>query len=147
MNSILSIWFISGIVIMNVILILVGCLGKVSYFPSLLSIMFILYSSSMLFILGDQLIKWNYYLGLLYLFKVKICYNVINYYIVIMNIIVNVVFIKFIITIKHLAFMNSINLFIIIYLLIIIEDSIYSIVYLINYFVLLLLMLLLIIID
>ena len=49
-----------GTLMTNVLICLVGCFGKVGYFPSLIITMLVLYCSSYLLVMYDQIIKRGY---------------------------------------------------------------------------------------
>ena len=123
-----------GPLMTNDIFYLVGCFGKVGYFPSLLIIVLVLYCSSYLLIIYDQIPKRNYLFCSLVINSIAISFNLADHYAILFNFIVINIFIKFIFTIKHLVSVSSISSFILTYLLISIENSLYSILYLLSYF-------------
>ena len=123
-----------GTLMTNVIFYLVGCFGKVGYFPSLLIMMLVLYCSSYLLIIYDQIIKRNYLFCFLIINSIAISPNLIDYYAILLNFAVINIFIKFIFTIKHLISISSISLFILTYVLISIEGGLFAVFFLFIYF-------------
>ena len=117
----------------NTMSFLVFCFGKIGYFPFFQLVTLIVYCSSYLFILFDQLVKFSYLFIFSFLFILSID-TIIDFFLSLLNFLVLQVFIKFLFTIKHLVLISSIVVFIMIYLLIIIEDMLYSIIYLLCYF-------------
>ena len=128
-----------GTLMTNVLICLVGCFGKVGYFPSLLITMLVLYCSSYLLIMYDQIIKRGYLFCFLVINGIAISPNLIDYYAILLNFIVINIFIKFIFTIKHLISISSISLFILTYVTVSIEGGLFAIFFLFIYFVWLLL--------
>ena len=128
-----------GTLMTNVLIHLVGCFGKVGYFPSLLITMLVLYCSSYLLIMYDQIVKRNYLFCFLVINGIAISPNLIDYYAILLNFIVINIFIKFIFTIKHLISISSISLFILTYVTVSIEGGLFAIFFLFIYFVWLLL--------
>lgn len=131
-----------GTLMTNGLICLVGCFGKVGYFPSLLITMLVLYCSSYLSLMYDQIIKRGYLFCFLVINGIAISPNLIDYYAILLNFIVINIFIKFIFTIKHLISISSISLFISAYVTVSIEGGLFAIFFLFIYFVCLLLLLL-----
>ena len=117
----------------NTMSFLVFCFGKIGYFPFFSLSLLIVYCYSYFFILCDQLVKVSYLFILYLCFNLNIT-NIIDFFLSLLNFLVLQVFIKFLLTFKHLVLISSIVVFIMIYLLIIIEDMLYSIIYLLCYF-------------
>ena len=124
----------------NVTFLLVGCFGKVGYFPSLIIILLVLYCSSYLLIIYDQIIKRNYLFCYLVINSIAISLYLVDYYAILFNFIVINIFIKFIFTIKHLISISSISLFMLPYL-VIVSNELYLVIYLVSYLLLLVLLL------
>ena len=131
---------IVGSLMTNVTFLLVGCFGKVGYFPSLIIILLVLYCSSYLLIIYDQIIKRNYLFCYLVINSIAISLYLVDYYAILFNFIVINIFIKFIFTIKHLISISSISLFMLPYL-VIVSNELYLVIYLVSYLLLLVLLL------
>ena len=120
----------------NPLLLIVSCYGKVGYYPffSLLSI--ILYNTSYLFILLDLINKRLYLISLTLVLNVCIFFRCSEYWLVLINLLIIISFIRSFSSIKHLLYISSYLLFITIYLLILLNNYLFSTLYLLIYLLL-----------
>jgi len=132
-NAILSIGLIIGILMSNSLLLIISCYGKVGYYPffSVLSMLF--YNTSYLFILFDLINKWAYFSSFILIVNYSIFFRCSEYWLVLINLMIIISFIRLIISIKHIIFISSYLLFIFIYLLILLNNYLFSYLFLLFY--------------
>jgi len=134
LNSILSIWFIVGILLSSSLILVYGCFGKVGYFPFILVLSYQYYSSNYIWIIYDQLNKWGYFRVILFLVYFSIClFMNFGYWFILVNFLIIIYYIKFIFSIKHLILISSLQLFLFILCGLYFEDELYSLLLLIIY--------------
>ena len=122
-NGILGIWLILGILLCNSLLIILGCFGKIGYFPFFLLLFYLWYCSSYLYLMFDLINKWAI-LGS-FIFIIHLSMN-FGYWFVLVNFLVIIFFIKFVLSIKHLILISSLINFLFIIILILVEDELFS---------------------
>ncbi len=132
-NAILSIGSIIGILMSNSLLLIISCYGKVGYYPffSVLSMLF--YNTSYLFIIFDLINKWAYFSSFTLILNYSIFFRCSEYWLVLINLMIIISFIRLIISIKHIIFISSYLLFIFIYLLILLNNYLFSYLFFIFY--------------
>ena len=135
MNSILSIVLILGILITNYLLIIIGCFGKVGYFPFFLVYSYIIFSCSYLFLIYNLFNKVAYLCSLLVIFNISIFFNSFNYWLILISLIIILSVIKFLGTIKHSIWISSIILFNLLFVLVLIKVELFLINYIFFYLV------------
>ena len=123
LNGILSIWLIIGILLSNSLFFILGCFGKVGYFPFFLILGYQYYSSSYLWMVFDLINKWAI-LGS-FIFIIHLSMN-FGYWFVLVNFLVIIFFIKFVLSIKHLILISSLQLFLFILCGLYFEDELFS---------------------
>ena len=133
MNAILSIGSITGLSMSNSLLLIISCYGKVGYYPffSVLSMLF--YNTSYLFILFDLINKWAYFSSFTLILNVSIFFRCSEYWLVLINLMIIISSIRLISSIKHIIFISSYLLFIFIYLLILLNNYLFSYLFLLFY--------------
>ena len=132
-NAILSIGSISGIYMSNSLLLIISCYGKVGYYPffSVLSMLF--YNTSYLFILFDLINKRAYFSSFTLILNVSIFFRCSEYWLVLINLMIIISSVRLISSIKHIIFISSYLLFIFIYLLILLNNYLFSYLFLLFY--------------
>ena len=133
MNAILSIGSITGLSMSNSLLLIISCYGKVGYYPffSVLSMLF--YNTSYLYIIFDLINKWAYFSSFTLILNVSIFYRCSEYWLVLINLMIIISSIRLISSIKHIIFISSYLLFIFIYLLILLNNYLFSYLFLLFY--------------
>ena len=118
LNGILSISLILGILLSNYLLFILGCFGKIGYFPFLFVLASLWYCSSYLFLMIDLINKWAYLGSFLVIFHLYILLNSFSYWFTLIHFLILMFFIKLILTIKHLILISSLinYLFIILFM-------------------------------
>lgn len=132
-NAILSIGSISSIYMSNSLLLIISCYGKVGYYPffSVLSMLF--YNTSYLFILFDLINKRAYFSSFTLILNVSIFFRCSEYWLVLINLMIIISSVRLISSIKHIIFISSYLLFIFIYLLILLNNYLFSYLFLLFY--------------
>ena len=133
MNAILSIGSIIGIVMSNSLLLIISCYGKVGYYPFFLILSMLFYNTSYLFILFDLINKWAYFSSLILVLNVSIFFRCSEYWLVLINLMIIISSIRIISSIKHIIFISSYLLFIFIYILILLNNYLFSYLFLLFY--------------
>ena len=123
-NGILSIWLNIGIWMSHSLFFIIGCFGKVGYFPFFLVFAYLLYVASYPFSIFDILNKWAYFSSFLIILNISI-FQGLDYWLIIINFFIIIFFIKFIISIKHLILISSYLLFLILIILIFIKEELF----------------------
>ena len=133
MNAILSIGSITSPLISNSLLLIISCYGKVGYYPffSVLSMLF--YNTSYLFILFDLINKRAYFSSFTLILNVSIFFRCSEYWLVLINLMIIISSVRLISSIKHIIFISSYLLFIFIYLLILLNNYLFSYLFLLFY--------------
>ena len=132
-NAILSIGSIIGILMSNSLLITISCYGKVGYYPFFLVLSMLFYNTSYLFILFDLINKRAYFSSFTLILNVAIFFRCSEYWIVLINLMIAISSIRLITSIKHIIFISSYLLFIFIYLLILLNNYLFSYLFLLIY--------------
>ena len=133
MNAILSIGSITSPLISNSLLLIISCYGKVGYYPffSVLSMLF--YNTSYLYIIFDLINKWAYFSSFTLILNASIFFRCSEYILVLINLMIIISSIRLISSIKHIIFISSYLLFIFIYLLILLNNYLFSYLFLLFY--------------
>ena len=133
MNAILSIGSITSPLISNSLLLIISCYGKVGYylFFSVLSMLF--YNTSYLYIIFDLINKWAYFSSFTLTLNASIFFRCSEYILVLINLMIIISSIRLISSIKHIIFISSYLLFIFIYLLILLNNYLFSYLFLLFY--------------
>ena len=133
MNAILSIGSITSLLMSNSLLLIISCYGKVGYYPffSILSMLF--YNTSYLYIIFDLINKWAYFSSFTLILNVSIFFRCSEYILVLINLMIIISSIRLISSIKHIIFISSYLLFIFIYLLILLNNYLFSYLFLLFY--------------
>jgi len=134
MNGIISIWLIIGILLSNSLFFILGSLGKVGYFPFYIVLGYQYYSSSYIWMIYDLMNKWAYFGSLVFIIhhSTSLLMNFGDWF-VLMNLLIIIFFIKFVLSIKHLILISSLQLFLFILCGLYFEDELYSIIFLMFY--------------
>ena len=132
-NAILSIGLIIGILMSNSLLLIISCYGKVGYYPFFLVLSMLFYNTSYLFILFDLINKWAYFSSFILILNISIFFRCSEYWLVLINLMIVIYFIRLISSIKHIIFISSYLLFIFIYLLILLNNYLFSYLFLLFY--------------
>ena len=135
MNGIISIWLIIGILLSNSLFFILGSLGKVGYFPYYIVLGYQYYSSSYVWMIFDLMNKWAYFGSLIIIIHYYICLLNFGDWFVFKNLLIIIFFIKFILSIKHLILISSLQLFLFILLLLYFEDELYSFLFMLFYLI------------
>ena len=125
LNGILSIWLILGNILSNSLFFLLGCFGKIGYFPFFLVLASLWYVSSYVFLMFDLINKWAYFGSFLVIFHLSIFFNSFSDWFIVLNFLMIIFFIKLILSIKHLILISSLINFLFIILLILVDDSLF----------------------
>ena len=133
LNGILSISLILGILLSNSLFFILGCFGKIGYFPFLLVLACIWYCSSYLFLMIDLINKWAYFGSFLVIFHLYILLNSFSYWFTLIHFLILMFFIKLILTIKHLFLISSLINYLFIILLILVDEYLFSLSFLSYY--------------
>nr|YP_010729742.1 Nad2 [Calcarina hispida]WEF49982.1 Nad2 [Calcarina hispida] len=133
MNAILSIGSLSSILMSNSLLLMISCYGKVGYYPFFLLLSILFYQTSYLFILFDLINKWAYYSSFTLILNVSIFFRCSEYWLVLINLVIIISSIRIISSIKHIIFISSYLLFIYLYLLLLLNNYLFSYLYLLIY--------------
>ena len=133
MNAILSIGSLTSILMSNSLLLIISCYGKVGYYPFFLVLSMLFYNTSYLFILFDLINKWAYYSSFTLILNVSIFFRCSEYWLVLINLVIIISSIRLISSIKHIIFISSYLLFIFIYLLILLNNYLFSYLFLLFY--------------
>ena len=133
MNAILSIGSLSGIIMSNSLLLMIVCYGKVGYYPFFLVLSMLWFNSSYLFILLDLINKWAYYSSFIIILNLSIFFRCSEYWLVLINLLIIISSIRHIISIKQLVFLSSMILFIYLYLLLLLNNYLFSCLFLLSY--------------
>ena len=133
MNAILSIGSITSLLMSNSLLLIISCYGKIGYYPffSILSMLF--YNTSYLYIIFDLINKWAYFSSFTLILNVSIFFRCSEYILVLINLMIIISSIRLISSIKHIIFISSYLLFIFIYLLILLNNYLFSYLFLLFY--------------
>ena len=83
-NGILSIWLNIGIWMSHSLFFIIGCFGKVGYFPFFLVFAYLLYVASYPFSIFDILNKWAYFSSFLIILNISI-FQGLDYWLIIIN--------------------------------------------------------------
>ena len=126
LNGILSISLILGILLSNSLFFILGCFGKIGYFPFLLVLACLWYCSSYLFLMIDLINKWAYFGSFLVIFHLYILLNSFSYWFTLIHFLILMFFIKLILTIKHLILISSLINYLFIILLILVDEYLFS---------------------
>jgi len=132
-NAILSIGLISAILMSNSLLLIISCYGKVGYYPFFLVLSMLFYNTSYLFILFDLINKLAYFSSFTLILNVSIFFRCSEYWLVLINLMIIISSIRLISSIKHIIFISSYLLFIFIYLLILLNNYLFSYLFLLFY--------------
>ena len=133
LNGILSISLILGLLLSNSLFFILACFGKIGYFPFLLVLASLWYSSSYLFLMIDLINKWAYFGSFLVIFHLYILLNSFSYWFTLIHFLILMFFIKLILTIKHLILISSLINYLFIILLILLDHYLFSFSYLSYY--------------
>ena len=134
LNGILSIWLIIGILLSNSLFFIFGCFGKVGYFPSFLVLGYQYYSSSYLWMVFDPMNKWAYFGSFISIIHLSISlFMNFGYWFVLVNFLIIIFFVKFVLSIKHLILISSLQLFLFILCGLYFEDELFSFSFLLFY--------------
>jgi len=126
LNGILSISLILGILLSNSLFFILGCFGKIGYFPFLLVLACLWYCSSYLFLMIDLINKWAYFGSFLVIFHLYILLNSFVYWFTLIHFLILMFFIKLILTIKHLILISSLINYLFIILLILVDEYLFG---------------------
>ena len=126
LNGILSISLILGILLSNSLFFILGCFGKIGYFPFLLVLACLWYCSSYLFLMIDLINKWAYFGSFLVIFHLYILLNSFVYWFTLIHFLILMFFIKLILTIKHLILISSLINYLFIILLILVDEYLFT---------------------
>jgi len=134
MNGIISIWLIIGILLSNSLFFILGSLGKVGYFPFYIVLGYQYYSSSYIWMIYDLMNKWAYFGSLVFIIhhSTSMIMNFGDWF-VLMNLLIIIFFVKFVLSIKHLILISSLQLFLLILCGLYFKDELYSILFLLFY--------------
>ena len=133
MNAIISIGSIIGILMSDSLLFIISCYGKIGYYPFFLVLSLFYYNSSYLFIWFDLINKRAYFSTLLLILNSSIFFHCEELWLVCINLMIIISFIRLITSIKHIILISSYLLFIYLYLLILIIDYSFSYLFLLYY--------------
>ena len=133
LNLVISISFVLGIVTCNSLLCIISCYGKVGYYPFFLLLVMLYYNTSNLFILFDLINKWAYISVFELVLNECLFWRCSELWLVLLNLIIVVFFIRLITSIKHIVFISSYLLVMQVYLLLLLNHNLYSMVFLLVY--------------
>ena len=133
MNAILSIGSITSLLMKNSLLLIISCYGKLGYYPffSVLSMLF--YNTSYLYIIFDLINKWAYFSSFTLTLNASIFFRCSEYILVLINLMIIIFYVCLISSIKHIIFISSYLLFIFVYLLILLNNYLFSYLFLLFY--------------
>ena len=135
MNVILNIIIIISILISNSLLLIIGCYGKVGYYPLFLILTMLFYNTSYQSILFDLINKRAYFSSFTIIINYSIFFRCTEYYIIPINLLIIISFIRLISSIKHIILFSPYLLFISIYLLLLINNYLFSYLFSITYII------------
>jgi len=136
MNAIPSIGLVAGLLMSNSLLLIITLYGKVGYYPFISVLAMLFYNTSYLFILIDLINKRAYYSSSNLILNVSIYFRCSEYRLVSINLTIIIFSIRSIGSIKHIISISSNLLFILLYLLILLNNYISSTYILLFYIVL-----------
>ena len=126
LNGWLSILLVVGVLLGNSVLLLLAVYGKIGYYPFLLVLSFLYYCSSYAFVLFDLANKLSYFTSLVTIGNASIYLCTFDLWLVLVNLLAAAVFIKFMVAIKHAVFISSLIFFALAYLLLFLQDLLYT---------------------
>ncbi len=124
-NGILSILNIIGILLSNYLLFILGSFGKIGYSPFVSILLFIRYCSSYFFAAFDLINKWAYF-GSFSVISNFWDSSFFEFWFLIMNLGLNIFFIRLIFSIKQSIFISSIHSFGLFLLLILVDNYLFA---------------------
>ena len=133
MNAIISIGSLLGILYYDSLLSIISCYGKIGYYPFFLVLSLFYYNSSYLFIWFDLINKRAYFSSFILILNVYIFIRCEEFFLVCINLMILISFIRLISSIKHIILISSYLLFIYLYLLILIINYSFSYLFLFYY--------------
>lgn len=125
LNGWLSISSITGILYSNSIFLISAIFGKIGYYPSFSSVSLLYYRSSYLSIILDFLNKLSYFISFITLLNINIYNSNFDLWLISINFIISILFMKLTISIKHTIFISSFILFTIIYYISFLQDLLF----------------------
>ena len=131
LNGMISIWLIIGILFINSLFFLFGCLAKVGYFPFSLLLCYQYYLCGYNWIIFDLLNKISY-LNAFVILNTSISAN-FGLILISVNFIIIIFFVKFVLCIKHVIFISSLQWYLLILSGIYFQDELFLFSFLIFY--------------
>lgn len=125
-NAMISIGSIYGILMSNSIVLIISIYGKLGYHPFFPVLAMLFYNTSYLFILFDLINKRAYFSSSTLILNVSISFRCTEYRLVLTNLVIIISSIRIITPIKHIIFISSYLLSIFIYLLLIVNNYLFS---------------------
>jgi len=122
-NFMNSIVLINGIVLSNSLFIIFVLFSKVGFFPFFVILVYIWYCVSYLFLIYDLMNKLFYFGFCVCLIHIDNYSNDFDFYLVLLNLVCILFMLQFIISIKHVLIISS---FIFLFILVLIEDELFS---------------------
>lgn len=132
-NAILSIGLIIGILMCNSLLLIIGCYGKVGYYPFFLYYFILFHNSSFFYLVLNLLNKIAYFSNIIIVLSFNFYSRCSEVVLVLINLFIVIFFIRIINSIKHIILSSSYLLFIFIYILILINNYLFGIILLLVY--------------
>jgi len=122
-NFLNSIILINGIVLSNSLFIIFVLFSKVGFFPFFVILVYIWFCVSYLFLIFDLMNKLFYFGFSVCLIHIDNYLNDFDFYLVLLNLVCILFMLQFIISIKHVVIISS---FIFLFILVLIEDELFS---------------------
>ena len=117
----------------NSIFFTMHSLGIIGFPRRIYDYSMLFYNTSYLFILFDLINKWAYFSSFTLILNVSIFFRCSEYWLVLINLMIIISSIRLISSIKHIIFISSYLLFIFIYLLILLNNYLFSYLFLLFY--------------